>query len=269
MESASTTNMCKQQPLKNQIPISQQHIDNLVNKLNLSQENAEKLENELKVWLEPGVKLKAKGLYHDPKDQFRQFFEANNDNTMVYCNNIDKIMQAMDVSEYKALDWRLFIDSSENNIKMALLNKDDRKPPIPIAYQKTVVRIGEDMHLCDKMKSLLQIIEYDKHQWKISCDLGTMGVLFGHRKFLEKHCFLCWWNGGGYYQSPYESEVDKSDEVMKNALVSEESILMSPLYIKLALVESFIKVVAKRPEVIDGLQKIYPNFDEEQLKQGL
>lgn len=268
MESASTTNMCKQQPLKKQIQISQQHIDNLVDKLNLSQENAEKLENELKIWLEPGVK--AKGLYNDPKDQFRQFFEANDDNTMVYCNNIGKIMQAMDVSEYKALDWRLFIDSSENNIKMALLNNDNRKPLIPIAYQKTVARIGEDMHLCDKMKSLLQIIEYDKHQWKMSCDLETVGVLFGRRKFSGRHCFLCWWNGGGYYQSPYESEVDKlSDKVMKNAFVSEESIQMSPLYIKLALVESFIKVVAKRPEVFDGLQNIYPNFDKEQLKQGV
>lgn len=152
MEGASTSNISQQQQSKKPIPISQAAADDLVEELNLSNDQAEKFEIFLKRFLEPGVKIT--GLYEDPNDQFLRFFTENNGKSLVYCNSIEKLMQAMNHTKYNAPEWRLHIEFPESHsVKMALFHDSPKKPTIPIAYAVPV----KDLY--DVMKFILQKLD--------------------------------------------------------------------------------------------------------------
>lgn len=51
--------------------------------------------------------------------------------TPSYCTDIAGLARAMDI-EYKAKDWRLFIDGSSSSLKAVLLHKTNKKPSLPL-----------------------------------------------------------------------------------------------------------------------------------------
>lgn len=62
-------------------------------------------------------------------------------------------------------EWRLFIDSSKTSLKAVLLHNGNEKPSIPIAHDVDRKEIYETM------SSLLELIKYNEHKWKLCSDL--------------------------------------------------------------------------------------------------
>lgn len=112
--------------------ISQEHLYALVRKMNLSKAKAEILAADLKSvdFLEPGVNVTG---FRTRQSIFMPYFTANEDNTFVYCNDVNGLITEMNI-HYKAEEWRLFIDSSKRGLKAVLLYVDNTKASIPIAY---------------------------------------------------------------------------------------------------------------------------------------
>jgi hypothetical protein len=103
---------------------------------------------------------------------------------MVFYHDIFKEL----IQEHNSSDWRLFIDSSQRNLKAALLHNGN---------SKTSSAIARSVHLkdtYDNMKLLLGAIQYSVHQWNICEDLKVTGMLMGMQAdFTKLCCFLCLW----------------------------------------------------------------------------
>lgn len=95
------------------ILISQVRMDKIVGELNLSQREAEKLVQFLNEGhnVEPNVKVTG---YRRRHLIFKCYFTLNEENTFVYCHDINGLMEAMGIN-YVADDWRMFIDSSKSS----------------------------------------------------------------------------------------------------------------------------------------------------------
>jgi len=77
----------------------------------------------------------------------------------VACTDIDGLMQTLNIN-HSPLDWRLFIDSSNLNLKAVLLHSGNTLPSIPV---------GHSMHnkeSYENMKILMEVINYDKSNGK-------------------------------------------------------------------------------------------------------
>lgn len=67
-----------------------------------------------------------------PSKKFQKLFSAGPSvKTPSYCTDIAGLARAMDI-EYKAKDWRLFIDGSSYSLKAVLLHKTNKKPSLPL-----------------------------------------------------------------------------------------------------------------------------------------
>lgn len=49
------------------------------------------------------------------------FFSVNEQNDLVYCRDVTGLMTEMNIRDYNAEEWRLFIDSSQSSLKGLLL----------------------------------------------------------------------------------------------------------------------------------------------------
>lgn len=251
-----------------QVQIDQQLLDRMVAYFNMSQRHAEKLASFLKEGnnLEPGIKITG---YRKRQSEYQKFFSVNDDNTFTYCNDIDGLMNAMQI-KYKSNDWRLFIDSSKFSLKVVLLHKTNEKPSIPIGY-------STDMkETYDSMKTILQKVDYERHQWKISCDLKVVALLSGLQLGYVKYmCFICDWNTR-YKGNQYEKDdwIDRNEHqiqdknIIHDPLVPTNKILLPPLHIKLGIVKNFIKAVVKREQVFNCLRTIFPKLSIAKIREG-
>src|SRR6202000_2388398 len=73
-------------------------------------------------------------LSHDTgieKKSFCKFFNAETD--LVYCCDVNGLVSAMGM-EYKANEWRLFIDSSKRSLKAVLLYNSNAVASLPTAH---------------------------------------------------------------------------------------------------------------------------------------
>lgn len=251
------------------IPLVQQQLDYIVSKLELSQRKSETLATFLKSnnLLAHGTKVTA---YRKRQLVFQQFFTLNEEKTFAFCNDIDKLMEIMEIF-YIAEDWRLFIDSSKSSLKAVLLHKTNSKPSIPIAF-------GSDTkETYDKMKLILEKINYEKHQWRICCDLKVVAMLCGLQGGYTKHmCYLCDWNTrfkGNHYRTRTWQDRDVSDlgtaNMPRQPLVPRNKILLPYLHIKLGMVKNLIKTAAKRDEVLHSLKDIFKRISINKLKNGV
>ena len=108
------------------------------------------------------------------------------DNDLVYCNNIIGLLLKMKIPNYRPEDWRLFIDSSKRSLKCVLLHNGNRFASTPIAHS---TKLKEEY---DNIKTVLQRICYEKHQWSICVDLKMVNFLFGQQTGYTKYfCFMC------------------------------------------------------------------------------
>lgn len=195
---------------------------------------------------------------------------VNDDKSLAYCSNVDVLMLAMEI-QYKAEDWRLFIDSSKESLKAVLLHKTNSKPSIPIAYST------ETKETYEVLANILDLVNYNDHQWKICCDLKVVGMLCGLQSGYVKHmCFMCDWDsrdkGNQYeiYRWKRREESSRGDaNMIRDPLVPKEKILLPPLHVKLGIVKNFLKQVAKRIEVLAILRLIFPGLSPLRLTNGI
>lgn len=234
----------------------------------MSQRHAEKLASFLNEGnnLAPGVKITA---YRQRQSIYQKFFSVNDDNTFTYCHNITGLMNEMEI-KYKPSDWRLFIDSSKLSLKVVLLHKTNRKPSIPIAYSTGM------KESYDSMETILQKVDYERHQWKISCDLKVVALLSGLQLGYTKYmCFICDWNtrykGNQYEKNDWltrEEHQIQQKNIIHDPLVPTNKILLPPLHIKLGIVKNFIKAIVKREPVFDCLHNIFPKLSTAKIREG-
>lgn len=114
------------------ILMDQAFLNDLIRDLHLSKQLAELLGSRLQErhLLEPGVKVT---LQRKRQQSFQGFFECDEQNNIVLCNDINGLMNLMGI-EHEPTEWRLFIDSSKNSLKTVLLNNGNKHPSIPVAY---------------------------------------------------------------------------------------------------------------------------------------
>jgi hypothetical protein len=91
---------------------------------------------------------------------------------MTFYQDINGVFKGL-IQEHNPWNWRLFIHSSQQSLKAVLLHNGNSKPPILIA---------DSVHLketYDSIKILLEVIQYNAHQWNICGDLKVTGKLMG------------------------------------------------------------------------------------------
>ena len=67
----------------------------------------------------------------------------------------------MGVPQYRAQEWRLFINSSKRSLKCVLLHNGSTYACLPIGH---LTKLKKDYN---NIKMVLQKLDYDSHQWLI------------------------------------------------------------------------------------------------------
>jgi len=243
--------------------VSQSELNDLVRDLGLPKDGSEFLASFLKKkkFLEPKTKV---SFYRNRDSEFRKFFVRDHSLSLVFCTDVEGLINQIKPNLYKAPDWRLFIDSSKRSIKAVLLHNTNVYAPIPIAHSTVM----EEKY--DNMQILLEKIQYNKHSWLICGDLKIITMLLGQQSGFTKYpCYLCMWDSRDRNQ--HYSDTKKwavrssltpgSSNMIHKALVDPSKILIPPLHIKLGLMKQFVKVLSiKTANVLNILSQNFRNF---------
>ena len=106
--------------------------------------------------------------YRNQGEQLRKYFTKDEQLWLVYCNDVSEIVKTLDM-EYKAVEWRLFLDSLVRSMKVTLLHIGNKVASVPIAHSVVL-----------DMKYIFDALCYNLHQWKICGDLKMISILHGH-----------------------------------------------------------------------------------------
>lgn len=144
-------------------PLRQSELNNLTRDLGLSKESAQLL----------GSRLREHNLlssettfywYRHREREFRKYFTADQSKYLTYCNDVKGLINELGV-EYVPVEWRLFIDSSTKSLKAVLLNNGNKMASVPVGFS---VMLTETY---DNLKHLIEVLNYETHNWKICGDL--------------------------------------------------------------------------------------------------
>lgn len=249
--------------------LSQAQLNDLTRDLYLSKESAQLLGSRLREnnLLAPETTFY---WYRNRDEKFRKFFTLDEQYSLVYCNDIDGLVKELGL-EYKAAEWRLFLDSSFRSMKAVLLHIGNKLASIPIAYSVNMKETYLDM------KYLLQALKYDLHTWKICGDLKMMAILLGLQAGYTKYpCFLCLWDSRAddrhYFQKkwPARDKLTPGEcNVKSSPLVDPKNVLLPPLHIKLGLMKNFVKALNKDDQSFRFLQTKFPAISDAKLRAGV
>lgn len=258
--------------------ITEEEMDNIVADLALSKGRSEKLARILKRKnvLAPDARVTK---YRKRQQDFQNLYFINGEKTYAYCDNPSLLMLAMFTNHpYDAAEWRLFIDSSKNSLKVVLLHVRNKVPSIPLAYST------ETKETYAVLGRIMRDINYENHQWKICCDLKVVTMLCGLQSGRTKHmCFLCKWvstwkKGEGAelkYKEKRAALRNRTDRIeqfnlIARAIVTDTNQILFPLlHIKLGIVKSFIKTIYAEGRITERLKEIFPGISDEKLLNGI
>jgi len=222
-----------EQLMKDPKLFEQPDLNDLVRDLGLGKEQAELLASRLQErnLLAQGVKVT---YYRERNKRFSQYYSKQEN--VCYCNNIKGLFAEFG-EKYDPNEWRLFIDSNKLSLKAVLLHQGNNKSSIPLAY---AVNMKESY---ETMATLLKLINYKDHEWKISADLKVIAMVTGLQQGYTKYCcFLCKWDSRArdehYVQKNWpdrENFTIGQDNVKYKPLISKNKIILPPLHIKLGL----------------------------------
>jgi len=177
--------------------------------------------------------------------------------SLVYCTDVEGLINQLKPNSYKASDWRLFIDSSKKSIKAVLLHNTNVYAPVPIAHSVVM------QEKYDNMQILLEKIQYKKNLWLICGDLKILTMLLGQQSGFTKYpCYLCMWDSRDrmhHYSNTKKWAVRSSltpglSNIVHEPLVNPLKVLIPPLHIKLDLMKQFVKALDKNGNIL------YQNF---------
>jgi len=167
-------------------PFRQTELNDLVRDLGLSKKVAEILASRLQVkhLLDDSAKVS----YFRKRDQsFVIFFSEQKQ--FVHCRDIPGLLWQLGLDSYIPTEWRLFLDSSKQNLKCVLLRNGDLCGGIPL---------GHSVHLretYDDIKEVINLVKYHEHNWILCVDLKLVSFLLGQQRVFTKYpCHLCMWN---------------------------------------------------------------------------
>jgi len=251
----------------NHIEITQTRLNDLSRKLKLSQRQSITLAQELKAVniLAPDVRVFGSIGRHR---RFSALFKTIENNSFAYCIDIAELVSKMH-KEYKPEDWRLFIDSSKSSLKAVLLHITNSKNSVPIALSSNT----KETYL--SLKKIIDVLNYNDHQWKICADLKVISLLRGMQTGYTKNmCFMCLWHtrfaGDQYNEKNWPLRVRlRRNNVVEIPLVPIEKILLPPLHIKLGIVKNFINALNPDGNAFRELQRIFPRLSGMKIKEGL
>jgi hypothetical protein len=178
---------------------------------------------------------------------------------LCFCVDIVGLMSAL-FEDYESSEWRLFVDGSVNSLKAVLLHIGNVQPSIPVGHASNM----KESH--DSMKTLLMRLKYKEHNWVICGDLKVVALLLGMQLALTKFsCFLCLWDSRArdqHYKKtvwPHRAALEIGENnVVNEALVDRNKILLPPLHIKLGLFKQFVKALDKKGAGIQFLKRKFP-----------
>ena len=168
--------------------INQTELNDLIHDLNLSKDQSQILASRLKEknLLTHGMSVSH---YKSRKSSFQQFFKV--DDLFVFCANVESLLVELDIENYNASKWRLFISSSNLSLKCVLLHNRNVLGSIPIAHSDSVH--AEESY--GEVKTVLSLLDYDQNRWVICVDLKMVNFLLGQQAGYTKYpCFLCYWD---------------------------------------------------------------------------
>lgn len=247
--------------------ISQSELNDLIRDLQLSKSKSELLASRLQQWnlLASDTRVT---FYRSRGDQFTKYFESKDG--YQYCHDIRGLFKSM-CQSYDAEEWRLFIDSSKVSLKAVLLHNGNNKPSIPIGH---AVNSKESY---ETMTTLIKLIKYEEHNWKVCGDLKVVGLLLGLQSGYTKYCcFLCLWDSRArkdhYIKKdwPVRTEyIPNKMNVKNNPLIDQKNVILPPLHIKLGLMKNFVKALDKDGPAFKYLKTIFPNLSDAKIKEGI
>lgn len=247
--------------------LSQSMLSDFVRDLGLNKQKSELCASRLLQWkvLAAGTKVT---LYRDRNKPLMKFF--NKENSICYCQDIDGLMESFRFV-HKPDEWRLFIDGSTDSLKAVLLHNGNERPSIPLAH--TVVL--DESH--ENMKTILSVIQYDKYQWQICCDLKVVSMLLGLQGGYTKYmCFLCLWDSRADAEHftkkkwpPRLNFIPGEANVANIPLVDPKKIILPPLHIKLGLIKNFVKKLKPGSRSILYLKEKFPGISDAKIKEGV
>jgi len=247
--------------------MSQCDLDDLVRDLDLPKESAELLGSRLheRNFLAQGTTF---AWYRHREKEFVDFFAMKD--SLVFCNNVEGLVNQMG-QKYDPTEWRLFIDSSNRSLKGVLLHNGNEFASLPVAHS---VQMKETYA---NMKTLLDELKYDQHQWLICGDLKVIALLLGLQGGYTKYpCFLCLWDSRAdnlHYEQKEWSErthfMPGSHNVQEPPLVDRQKVLLPPLHIKLGLMKNYVKALNPDGATFKYLEEKFPKISEAKIKAGI
>lgn len=253
----------------NKVPrlLSQNDLDDLVRDLDLPKQSAQLL----------GSRLQERNLlaadttfswYRCREKEFVEFFST--DGSLVYCNNVGGLVAKMGM-EYEPDQWRLFIDSSTRSLKGVLLYNGNEVASLPVAHSVTMKETYESM------KTVLNALQYESHQWLLCGDLKVIALLLGQQGGYTKYpCFMCLWDSRAdelhFKQREWPVRTDMvpgSHNIKAIPLVPRHKVLLPPLHIKLGLMKLFVNALCREGDAFKYLVQKFPHISDAKLKAGV
>ena len=250
--------------------IDQRELNDLVRDLDLPKDKAEYLASYMKGnnWLAKGTRISH---YRNRDEKFRKYFTFTEEHSLVYCNNVEGLMNELEIGIYEDNEWRLFIDSSVTSLKAVLLHNKNVFASIPIAHS-TVLK--EEYNT---MKFILETIKYSEHNWLICGDFKMLTILLGQQSGNTKFpCFLCLWDSRDrtkhYVKKTWPDRATLeagSANIVQEPLVDRNKVLLPPLHIKLGLMKQYVKALNKEGDCFKYLKKKFPKLSDAKIKEGV
>jgi hypothetical protein len=146
--------------------LNQSDFNDLARDLNLSKHGSELLGSRLQE-----RNLLAKGtnitVHRKRSERFKEYYAKVDD--LCFCTDVAGLISDL-FGSYNSEEWRLFIDGCVRSLKAVLLHIGNEKPSIPVAHSSCM------KESYSTLKTLLLIIKYDQHNWKICGDLKVILV---------------------------------------------------------------------------------------------
>ncbi|KAJ4441970.1 hypothetical protein ANN_11834 [Periplaneta americana] len=124
----------------------------------------------------------------------------------------------------------------------------------------------------DILKTMLRLIKYDEHKWKLYGDLKIVAMILDMQQGYNKYeCFLCEWNSrdrNSHYKRKIWPECKwkvGEKNILNEKLVASEDVLLPPLHIKLGL----IKQLNTSGRGFMYLSKKFPRLSAAKIKEGV
>ena len=190
--------------------------------------------------------------------EFSVYFSVNED--LCNCKNQERLFSAAGVY-HDPTQQRLFIDSSIKRLEAVLLHSGNIYPSISLAYS---LQMKEDH---ENVKQLLIKISYAQFKWYVCGDFKMVEFLLGLQSGFTKYsCFgFCGIveltvSTRKFHWLTCDELTPGMYNVIRESLVSREQVLMPPLYIKLSLVQQFVKALAS--EVFQETRLMFPRLSD-------